>query len=137
MSSSLKLGGTRQRLFKALKQFSKVGLSAKKIKEVTGMAKNSGHLAVVLGEEQETGRIRCEVHDDNGRDVKFYFLTKTGLEDLKDDNVDYKQSGNRIGVAWTKSRRVKNPVKKTVVKKAKSSNNSSKKKTSRKKVTAS
>lgn len=105
--SDLKTGGTRMRTFKALAKFK--GLTQKKIKEITAMRPNSGHLAVILGEEQETGRIRCEQHDENGKDVKYYFLTALGKQDLKSDNVDYHKSGQRIGVDWTKNRRLKTP----------------------------
>lgn len=97
-----KTGSTRLRLFRALGKYK--SLSAKEIKEKTGMLPNSGHLAVLLGEEIEKGRITYEQHDIDGRDTFVYKLTPAGAKDLANRTVDRRKAGVRIGQKWTKAR---------------------------------
>ncbi len=103
-NNPLHVGSTRLRLFRILSKFPQ-GLSASQIKQKTGMLANSGHLAVLLGEEYDNGRINCQQHDIGGKDVFIYLLTKKGLKDFKVGNIDKsKLAGNRIGKVWTKAR---------------------------------
>lgn len=102
--SRLNEGSTRARLFKALRKFNK-GLTPAEIKERTGMAENSGHLAVLLKEECEKQRIKRRTEDEDGKDVTKYFLTAKGLKAVEDNTVDSRMSGNRIGKKWTKARK--------------------------------
>jgi len=104
-SGSLSEGSTRSRLFRCLHKFP--GLSAKEIKERTGMLPNSGHLAVLLGEECENGRLRYEEHPETGsnRSVFLYFLTAKGNSDLGKDQLESRKAGGRIGKKWSKARR--------------------------------
>lgn len=97
-----KTGSTRLRLFRALGKYK--SLSAKEIKEKTGMLPNSGHLAVLLGEEVEKGRITYEQHDIEGRDTFVYSLTSAGKKALADRTVDGRKAGTRIGSKWSKAR---------------------------------
>lgn len=104
-NSPLHKGSTRMRLFKALKRFSD-GLTASTIKVKTGMLPNSGHLAVLLGEEVEAKRIKKSVASDSNEKVHtIYLLTAKGLKDLEAVEIDgNKHAGNRIGQLWTKPR---------------------------------
>ena len=104
-NSPLHKGSTRMRLFKALKGFSD-GLTASTIKVKTGMLPNSGHLAVLLGEEVEAKRIKKSVASDANEKVHtIYLLTAKGLKDLEAGEIDgNKYAGNRIGQLWTKPR---------------------------------
>lgn len=103
--SDLKSGSTRMRMFKALNRHKKTGLTAKQIKEKTGMKPNSGHLAVLLNEETEKGRVKKGVMDLNGKDICVYTLSKQGVDDLKKGNIDRnKYAGKRIGQEWSDNR---------------------------------
>lgn len=108
VNGDLKSGSTRLRLFKALGKFAS-GLSATAIKEKTGMLPGSGHLAVLLGEEQEAGRIKGKVEEPQegeGRAVTVYSLTAQGKKDLAKGEIDRRGNGEgRCGVSWTKARR--------------------------------
>ena len=121
--SELTTGSTRVRLFKALNRFPR-GLSAKQIKEKTGMAQNSGHLAVIIGREKNRKALKVEQHDINGRDILLYLISEKGRNLLKTGNLDFnKASGSRIGHSWTKGKRdsynskKKVPTKKSAIKK--------------------
>jgi len=104
--SDLQVGSTRTRLFKALNKFDG-GLTPKAIKEKTGMAQNSGHLAVIFKEELEKKRIKIEIHDVKDKDVRFYRITPSGRKDLKEGGIDKTtMGGRRIGQKWTNKRKV-------------------------------
>lgn len=98
-------GSTRMRLFRALRKYLS-GLSAKQIKEKTGMLPNSGHLATVLDEEVQSKRLKAEKRSDLGdREIIVYFLTAAGSKALKEGTVDgRKHSPERFGRAWTPKR---------------------------------
>lgn len=97
-------GSTRLRLFKALAKF-KNGLSAKQIKEKTGMLPVSGHLARILEQEYDSGRIKVEQHDIGGRDTFVYLITAKGLKHYKAGSIDKnKTAGKSIGKKWHPNR---------------------------------
>lgn len=115
-AGSLKEGGTRIRLFRALKKFP--GLTQKQIKAKTGMAENSGHLSVVLAEEIAAKRIRAEESKDSeDRTSLIYVLTAEGKKAFEKKQI--KGAGYRIGQEWTKARITaeKKPAKKKKSKK--------------------
>lgn len=104
----LQTGSTRMRLFRALKKFPD-GLTPKKIKEKTGMLPKSGHLSVLLVEEEKAKRITRRVHHHGEHDEKkmtVYVLTAKGRKDLESGKIDgNSHAGNRIGQLWTKARK--------------------------------
>lgn len=109
-TNKLQEGSTRIRLFRALAKFTN-GLSARDIKEKTGMLPGSGHLAVLLGEEQASGRIKGKIEEpqDGERAVTIYTLTAAGKKALNADEVDVRGGEGRVGTLWTTSRRSATP----------------------------
>jgi hypothetical protein len=100
---SLKDGGTRLRVFRCLFKFP--GLTQKQIKAKTGMPEVSGHLAVVLGEEIEKGRVKSEEKKNSeDRVVLTYKLTADGRKALDKGTVDGRVTGTKFGVEWSKAR---------------------------------
>jgi len=115
LAQTIDKGGTRQRTFAALKRYP-TGLSQKQIKQRCGMAEVSGHLAVILGEEIEAGRIkRDEVETPSGGTSYIYKLTAAGSKALEKDELGGRETSGHFGVAWSKDRLAaeKKPAKKS------------------------